>query len=69
MIIPGMREYFFFLEGLRRSGIVNMYGAAPYLADEFGLGTDEARKILALWMKSYDREDYKIGGYHDADLH
>lgn len=29
------QKHFDFLEDLRRSGITNMYGAAPYLRDEF----------------------------------
>ena len=52
-------EYFIYLERLRRSGIVNMYGAAPYLADEFGLEMSEAQKILGSWMKTYNPDDYK----------
>ena len=50
--------YWIFLEELRRSGVVNMFGAAPYLADEFDLDEREARRILADWMNNYNREDY-----------
>ena len=46
-----------FLERLRRSGVVNMFGAAPYLAGEFDLDLNDARRILTEWMKTYDRED------------
>ena len=46
-------EYFEYLELLRESGITNMFGAAPYLEEEFGLNAREARKVLAEWMKSY----------------
>ena len=48
-----------YLERLRRSGITNMYGAAPYLASAFGLSYDDAKKILADWMRNYDPDDYK----------
>lgn len=50
-----MSEYFKFLESLRKSGVTNMFGAAPYLQREFGLDKQEARDILMKWMKSYDR--------------
>lgn len=52
-------EHWIFLERLRRSGVTNMYGAAPFLADEFGLELEEARKILLDWMKNYDPDDYE----------
>lgn len=48
-----------YLEKLRRSGITNMFGAAPYLAAEFGIKIGEARAILAEWMKTYDPKDYE----------
>ena len=51
-------EYWIYLENLRRSGIVNMFGAAPYLEADFGLDKREARKILAEWMNNYNPEDY-----------
>lgn len=52
-------SYWWYLEDLRRSGITNMYGAAPYLQDEFCLTHEEATKILIDWMKNYDPADYK----------
>jgi hypothetical protein len=48
-------EYFEFLEILRKSGVTNMFGAAPYLVDAFSISNREARDILLKWMKSYDR--------------
>ena len=52
-------QYWIYLENLRRSGVTNMYGAAPYLMSEFDVTKDEACEILADWMKNYNREDYK----------
>lgn len=43
-----------FLNDLRRSGVTNMFGAAPYLAEEFGIPKTEARTILGEWMESFD---------------
>jgi len=42
-----------FLNDLRDSGVTNMFGAAPYLQDEFGLDKREARQVLANWMQSF----------------
>ena len=48
------KPYFDFLVALRDSGATNMFGATPYLQDEFGLSKSEARKILSEWMKSFN---------------
>lgn len=44
-------SYYFYLDMLRDSGRINMYGAAPYLAEEFAISKYEARDVLAEWMK------------------
>lgn len=51
-------KYWIYLEELRRSGEINMYGARPYLMEAFGLDKREATKILSDWMKNYNSEDY-----------
>jgi hypothetical protein len=46
-------QYFKYLDYLRESGKTNMFGARPYLMNEFlELSKDEAEKILTEWMKS-----------------
>lgn len=53
-------KYYIFLEKLRRSGATNMFGAVPYLIDEFPeLNKHSAKKILIEWMKTYDCNDYE----------
>lgn len=52
-------KYWIFLEELRRSGVTNMYGSAPYVEREFGVSHKEAIKIVSDWMKNYNRDDYK----------
>ena len=48
------QEFFEFLDELRESGVVNMYGAAPYLQREFGIQNKiVAYQILDDWMESY----------------
>jgi hypothetical protein len=46
-------SYFRYLDELRESGITNMFGAAPYLAYAFDLDRQEARKVLAEWMRTF----------------
>lgn len=46
---------FNFLEELRDSGKINMFGAAPYLQEVFGLKRYEARDIVLEWMQSFKR--------------
>ena len=46
---------FTYLEGLRQSGVTNMFGAGPYLEREFNLNRHEAKEVLMSWMKSYER--------------
>jgi hypothetical protein len=47
------QEYKEFLDGLRESGVTNMFGAGSYLQEEFGLDRNEARQILIEWMASF----------------
>jgi hypothetical protein len=44
-----------FLLQLRDSGITNMWGAAPYLMDQFGMNRYEAKDALLDWIKSFDQ--------------
>ena len=48
------QEFFEFLDELRESGVVNMYGAAPHLQREFGIQNKiVAYQILDDWMESF----------------
>lgn len=42
-----------YLDALRDSGITNMYGARPYLMDEFQICKEQAGKMLQVWMNTY----------------
>lgn len=46
-------EAFEFLEQLRSSGQVNMWGAAPYVAEEFEIDIKMARNLFTEWTKSF----------------
>ena len=47
-------EHLGYLDGLRESGVTNMFGAGAYLLKTFNyLSKDEAGEILVYWMRSY----------------
>ena len=46
-------RYFAYLNALRESGAINMFGAAPYLQEAFSLSRAEARDIVLKWMESH----------------
>ena len=46
-----IRPEFTYLNRLRESGRTNMFGAVPYLMDEFDIERDEAREVLLDWMQ------------------
>ena len=50
-------KYFAFLVQLRDSGVTNMWGAAPHIAQEFDIPHEEAAYVLLRWIKSFDKED------------
>ena len=49
-----MNLYFRTLEQIRKSGKINMFGAAPYLMSAFNLPRKEAMSVLVAWMESYN---------------
>ena len=48
-----LEEYFAFLDSIRESGKINMFGAAPVLQEVYGLNKREARDILLQWMDTF----------------
>lgn len=46
--------YYKTLEGIRRSGICNMWGAAPYLADMENISEEKAEEVLLEWINNYN---------------
>jgi len=48
-------KYYLYLDGLRESGVTNMFGAVPYLRMAFpNLSRREAKNILIDWMKTFE---------------
>jgi hypothetical protein len=54
-------EHFQYLDKLRESGATNMYGAAPYLQQVFGMSKNDARDVLLDWMKNFDDKSRRGG--------
>ena len=55
-----LQKYFDFLEELRESGATNMFGAVPYLQEEFPelrYDRKRANEILTAWMHSFKGSD------------
>lgn len=46
-----------FLDSLRESGAINMFGARPYVESTFGLSKKDAGEVLSYWMKSFGQEN------------
>ena len=51
------KEIKVYLDKLRRSGIINMYGSVTILMDEFDMSKSEATQALLNWMKNFKEED------------
>ena len=52
------KKTWLYLEWLRRSGQTNMFGAVPYLMEQFWFDEKEAKKVLTDWMQNYNPNDY-----------
>ena len=50
------QEVLEFLNILRDSGATNMFGATPYIKDEFDLDSKESKRLLMLWMANFNDE-------------
>ena len=46
-------DVFLFLDVVRESGVTNMYGASPYIREEFDVTRYEANRLLAKWMDTF----------------
>lgn len=57
-----MKKYFDYSDNLRESGVTNMFGAVPYLQQEFPeLSYDRAQAVYILreWMNGHSRNGGK----------
>ena len=54
-------EVFVFLDKLRKSGVTNMYGASPYIREEFACTRYEANRLLTKWMETFGERQRRDG--------
>ena len=54
-------EVFVFLDKLRKSGKTNMYGASPYIREEFACTRYEANRLLVKWMENFGERLKRTG--------
>ena len=55
-----MEKYFVYLDDLRESGEINMFGAVPYLQQAFpelADDRDRAKRILMAWMSFCEKSE------------
>lgn len=51
--LPLQNDVNIFLDVVRSSGVTNMFGAAPYIQEHFGVSKSEARSFLSEWMRTF----------------
>jgi uncharacterized protein YciI len=51
------QEHHDYLIALRDSGVVNMWGATPYIEDRFDVTQQEAKAILIEWIQSFKEKE------------
>lgn len=59
MTVEEMKDngMFEFLDNLRESGQINMFGASPVIAEVFGLDKKDSREVVSAWMKNFGKSD------------
>lgn len=50
-------EHLEYLDGLRESGVTNMFGASEYVYNAFDVTRNQARQIVQYWMETFGKED------------
>ena len=54
-------EIFVFLDNLRESGVTNMYGAAPYIVENYDdVDIKTARSLLSEWMNTFEERHKEV---------
>jgi hypothetical protein len=53
-------EYYDYLDALRETGQINMFGAGPYLQEAYGLTKYEARDVVLMWMQTFSERKAKM---------
>ena len=62
--VPTQDEVNVFLDDLRESGSVNMFGAGSSISEQFGITKYEATRFLQTWMNTFEERHYDTGNRH-----
>jgi hypothetical protein len=46
-----------YLDELRESSVVNMYGAGEYVENKFDVDRKEAKEVVTYWMETFGNEE------------
>lgn len=57
-----------YLDALRESGATNMFGASPYLQDEFEVTRYDANRILSYWMESFEARQSQTADSAESEV-
>jgi hypothetical protein len=57
MTYPTQQQVNDYLNVLRISGITNMFGAGPYIQENFGITKYDANRFLVKWMETFNTEE------------
>ena len=50
-------EVFRFLDSVRESGAINMFGAGQFISEMFGTEKQDSRRLLLAWMEQFKKEE------------
>ena len=51
--LPSEMDVFKFLDDLRGSGVTNMFGATPWIMENFHITKYDANRFLVKWMETF----------------
>ena len=51
------QEVFKFLDSVRESGAINMFGAGQFISEMFDTDQQESKRLLLAWMKQFQRAE------------
>lgn len=54
--LPSQDKVNNFLDALRESGTINMFGAGEYIQDEFKITKYDAQRFLLKWMETFNEQ-------------
>ena len=59
---PTQDEVNNFLDMLRRTGVTNMFGATPYIQEQFNTTKYDAQRFLLKWMETFSERHTEQDG-------